>query len=154
MNDRRRRTPTDLKAALASVLGLDDPTEDQVVAAVESLTTPADAVPAMAVPEGAVLVDEGVLAELRRKAEDGVAALAQIDATRRDHAIVTAQTEGRISAATAPVWRERMDADEEGTTALLATLPANTIPVQEIGHSGDETETGPSLTEIWAEKGA
>jgi len=135
----------DMKAALAAVLGLDtDSTEDQVVAAVKArIAEPTQAeAPAPAVPKGTTLVDDGVLAELREKAEAGVRAEAALAQTRRDDAIKKAKAEGRISAATAKTWRDQMDADEVGTMALLATLPVNTIPVAEIGHSDgvDEVE--------------
>ncbi len=135
---------SDLKAAMAAALGLDaDSTDEQIVAAVDALKAPRDEMPAITVPDGAVLVDQGVLDELKEKAEAGVAAQATLNAQRRDALISKAEAEGRITAASAKVWRDRMNADEAGVTALLDTLPTNVVPVAEIGHSdkvGDQIE--------------
>jgi len=139
-----------LRAALVAALGVDETsTDDQVVAAVEALKAPSTVAPAL--PDTTITVDAGVYAELVAKADAGASARAELDASRRDALITTALTEGRISAATSTIWRTRLDADETGVTALLATLPKNTVPVDEIGHSDTVDEsTVPSLADMWA----
>lgn len=94
------------------------------------------------IPEGTVLVDAGRFAELEAQAAAGAQARAQQNAERRDRLVATALAEGRISAANRAVWRERLDADEDGTTALLATLPkSGAVPTEEIGYTGGEDES-------------
>ena len=114
--------------------------EDILAALDEVLAEQADDTPA--VPEGTVLVDAGRFAELEAQAAAGAQARAQQDAERRDRLVATALTEGRISAANRAIWRERLDADEDGTTALLATLPkSGAVPTEEIGYTGGEDES-------------
>ena len=94
------------------------------------------------IPEGTVLVDAGRFAELEAQAAAGAQARAQQDAERRDRLVATALAEGRISAANRAIWRERLDADEAGTAALLATLPkSGAVPTEEIGYTGGEDES-------------
>ena len=117
--------------------------EDILAALDEALAERADeTAPTASIPEGTVLVDAGRFAELEAQAAAGAQARAQQDAERRDRLVATALTEGRISAANRAVWRERLDADEDGTTALLATLPkSGAVPTEEIGYTGGEDES-------------
>ncbi|MGO5294808.1 hypothetical protein ACTQ0H_09325, partial [Collinsella sp. LCP21S3_A3] len=45
-------------------------------------------------------------------------------------------TEGRIAPARRDHWLAQLNADEEGASAILASLAPNTIPMSEIGHAG------------------
>ena len=49
--------------------------------------------------------------------------------------VATALEEGRITANSQSHFRSLLDIDEDGTTAVLASLAKNTVPVEEIGHS-------------------
>jgi ATP-dependent protease ClpP protease subunit len=125
-----------LTAGIRERLGVTDAnaSEEQLLAALdERLTQPANTI--TEAPAGTVLVDEGRLAELEAAAQAGVRALAQQDSDRRDRLVTEALSEGRISAATRDTWRAQLDANESVTTALLASLPKNTVPVAELGHS-------------------
>ena len=135
-----------LKADILQRLGVTDANADDatILAALdEALEERADeTAPTASLPEGTVLVDAGRFAELEARAADGAQARAQQAAARRDRLVATALTEGRISAATRAVWRERLDVDEEGTSALLATLPkSGAVPTEEIGYTGGESES-------------
>ena len=91
-------------------------------------------------PEGARIVDAAAFAELQAQAAEGVAARAEQNAARRDGIIKAALQDGRIAPAGRDAWRTQLDKDEDGATALLASLPTNTIPVAEIGHSDSVDE--------------
>jgi phage I-like protein len=82
-----------------------------------------------------VTLSQGQYDELVANGEAGKAALAQIDAQRRDGIITTALSEGRLAPADQATWRAQLDKDEAGTVALLATLAAGTVPVTPIGHA-------------------
>jgi ATP-dependent protease ClpP protease subunit len=127
-------------AGLRERLGMNaDASEEQLLAALdERLTQPANTI--TEAPAGTVLVDEGRFRELEAAAQAGVQALAQQDGVRRDRVIAAALADGRISAATQGDWRAALDADEDRTASLLGSLPKNTIPVAEIGHS-DQPES-------------
>ena len=131
---------------LRSRLGVTNAEADEatILAALdEALVERADeTAPTASIPEGTVLVDAGRFAELEAQAAAGAQARAQQDAERRDRLVATALTEGRISAANRAIWRERLDADEDGTAALLATLPkSGAVPTEEIGYTGGEDES-------------
>ncbi|MDR2294694.1 MAG: Clp protease ClpP [Microbacterium sp.] len=87
-----------------------------------------------ALPEGVVAIDATVLADLQRNAQMGAEARIEQDRTRRDGIVSTALQEGRITAASRDHFRALLDSDEAGTTATLASLAKNTVPVEEIGH--------------------
>lgn len=77
----------------------------------------------VSVPEGAVLIDAGQLAELQANAEMGVAArTAQIEEARTRF-IGDAVQAGRIPPARADFWREMHVHDPEGTEATIAAFP-------------------------------
>ena len=135
-----------LKADILKRLGVTDANADDatILAALdEALEERADeTAPTASIPEGTVLVDAGRFAELEAQAAAGAQARAQQDAERRDRLVATALNEGRISAANRAIWRERLDADEDGTAALLATLPkSGAVPTEEIGYTGGEDES-------------
>lgn len=128
---------------LRSRLGLNAEADEATILAAldEALVERADET-APPIPEGTVLVDAGRFAELEAQAAAGAQARAQQNAERRDRLVATALAEGRISAANRAIWRERLDADEDGTTALLATLPkSGAVPTEEIGYTGGEDES-------------
>lgn len=133
-----------LKADILQRLGVTDANADDatILAALDEALEERSDEQAPPIPEGTVLVDAGRFAELEAQAADGAQARAQQNAERRDRLVATALTEGRISAATRAVWRERLDVDEEGTSALLATLPkSGAVPTEEIGYTGGEDES-------------
>lgn len=145
--NRKESVMTDtLKADILQRLGVTDANADDatILAALdEALEERADeTAPTASIPEGTVLLDAGRFAELEARAAAGAQARAQQDAERRDRLVATALTEGRISADNRKIWRERLDADEDGTTALLATLPkSGAVPTEEIGYTGGEDES-------------
>lgn len=141
-----------IKAGLAKRLGITDAAaadlsdEELFEALDEVLEEQADSTPEPApIPEGAVLIEAGALATLQSNAEAGVTALAAQTAARRDQVIQAALTTGRITVAQAPDWRAQLDRDEAGITALIASFPANTIPVVPIGVSDGLTSAEDAL---------
>lgn len=132
----------DLKAGLRERLGVTDAAASDVtlLGALDTKLTETPATTITAPPEGTVLVDAEVFATLQTNAAAGLEAREQQISDRRDGVVRNALKEGRIAAASSEKWRELLDKDEDGTTALLATLPKNTVvPVAEIGHSDDIT---------------
>ena len=132
----------DLQAGLRERLGVTDasPSDETLLAALdEALTEQADTARTITVtpvlPDGAQIVDAAAFADLQARAEAGDAAIESQTSDRRDAIIKAAIEDGRIAPASRTTWRTGLDKDEDGTTALLTSLPKNTIPVAETGHS-------------------
>lgn len=85
------------------------------------------------VPEGTVLIDAGMLAQIKADGAAGREALDAIAKARREGIVDRAVREGRISNANRATWLASLERDEDGAVALLASLDANTHPVTEIG---------------------
>lgn len=138
-----------IKAGLRERLGVTDAeaSDETLLAALDQvLEEQADTPAASAViPAGTTLVDNSVLAELQRNAQSGAEARAQQISDRRDGKIATALQEGRITAASADHFRAMLDADEDSSTQLLASLAPNTVPVDEIGHADGEKSAEDAL---------
>ena len=59
----------------------------------------------------------------------------------RDAIVDAAVADGRIAPANRDVWRARLDENESGTAALLATLtPSKVVPVAPVGYTGGEED--------------
>lgn len=146
-----------LKAGLRNRLGITDAeaSEDAILAALdEALAEQAEPATITPIPEGAVVVDKAALAELQAAAAEGVAARQEQNTARRDGIIAAAIADGRIAPAASKTWREQLDKDEDGVKALLDSMPKNTLPMNEIGHS-DEVENAEDALLVaagWAEK--
>ena len=74
-----------------------------------------------------VTLSQGQYDDLVRGANAGKAALAALDAQRRDQIITTALSEGRLRPSDQEAWRTALDRDEDNTVALLNTLPAQQV---------------------------
>ncbi|MGO5554231.1 head maturation protease, ClpP-related [Segatella copri] len=128
-----------LMAGLRERLGMTDADADEgaVLAALdEALEERAEPAPTAALPEGVVAVDAATLADLQSAAADARSLRAERDAERRTSLVASAITEGRIPPARRDHWLAQLNADEEGASAILASLAPNTIPMSEIGHAG------------------
>lgn len=151
-NTNRKETVVEYDEILTGLrtrLGISDvdASAESIMAALdETLAEQAEAVGSVVVdvtsnlPEGTQIVDAAAFAELQAQAAEGVAARAEQNAARRDGIIKAALQDGRIAPAGRAEWRAQLDKDEAGATALLASLPTNTIPVAEIGHSDSVDE--------------
>ncbi|MCC4906964.1 head maturation protease, ClpP-related [Microbacterium sp. cx-59] len=142
----------DLKAGLAKRLGVTDAaaSDDVLLSALDGKLdeqpAPAATDAAPPIPKGAVVMDGTALEELRAQAALGVQARNEQISDRRDGIVAKALGEGRITAESRDSWREQLDKDEEGITALLNKFPKNTaLPVAELGHSDDVTDAESSL---------
>ena len=131
-------------AGVAGRLGLTDPeaSEDAILVALDEALT-AQATPT--IPDGAIVVDKAAYAALQGDAAAGRKAMDAIDAGRRDAIIADALGTGRITAASKEAWRAQLDKDEEGIAAIIASMPENTVPVAEIGHSDALTSADDAL---------
>jgi hypothetical protein len=140
------RTPmTDEQlAVLRSALKLPDDADQEAVTAamIESLAKPADppADPApdapAALPEGTVAVDQAKFDQLVAAAARGEQARAQQERDAREAIVTAAIKDGRIAPVNKDHWIGLLERDPEGHGKFLASMPANTVPVAEIGHSG------------------
>lgn len=139
----------DLQAGLRERLGITDADASDVTLlgafdlALEQARAENTTVTVTATPEGTTLIDHGVLSQLQQDAAAGREAREAQVSDRRNSIVQSAIDDGRISPATRDSWRAQLDKDEDGVSALLASLPKNTIPVAELGHSDDAiTEEG------------
>ena len=72
---------------------------------------------------------------------DGCTRLVSKITKDRDAIADAAVADGRISPANRAVWRARLDENQEGTSALLATLtPSKAVPVTTVGYTGGEDD--------------
>ena len=135
----------DLTAGLRTRLGITDAaaTDEALLAALD--TTLATSTPTPTAPEGTVLIDSTVLAGLQSDAAQGRTAREEQVSARRDGIVTAAVSEGRITPASRDTWRAQLDANEDGTVALLASLAVNTVPVSEIGHGDGVASTEDTL---------
>ncbi|MBB3040140.1 head maturation protease, ClpP-related [Hoyosella altamirensis] len=89
-----------------------------------------------------VTVDRATLRELQDAARYGMAARTREAAAARAARVDQAIAENRITRAARDRWIERMEADEEDTTARLNRIPKDTIPRNEIGHAAPTDDDG------------
>lgn len=114
----------------------DDADVDTALAAIaEALQEQADAPQNTPRPEGTILVDEAAFADLQAQAALGVKAHQAQMAAHRESVLDDAVRTGRISPAARDSWAALLVRDDTAE-ATLAGLPANTIPVVELGHVG------------------
>lgn len=121
----------------------DDADIDTITAAItEALQEQADPpaeTSASQIPEGAVLVDQTALDELRAQAQAGAEARAQQAAEHREHVLDDAVRTGRIAPAARASWAALLERDPSNE-AVITDLSPNTVPVAEVGHAGGTTE--------------
>ena len=150
-NQKEELTVSDtIKAGLRERLGVTDAdaSDEMLLAALdEALTEQAssEATTVAVIPEGTQLIDSTVLAELQRDANAGREARDEQISARRDSIIADALREGRITAASRDTWRAQLDKDEEGIRDILAAMPKNTVPVDEVGHAAGEMSAEDAL---------
>lgn len=135
-----------LKAGLRERLGMTDAevSDEAALAALdEALAERAEpaAAAVATLPDGALVVDKAVHEQLVADAAKGRQAAETLDAQRRDGIIAAALSDGRIAPASRAAWRAQLDKDEDGTKALLESMPKNTVPVTELGHADDTKST-------------
>ena len=95
-----------------------------------------------ALPEGVVTIDATTLEEIRSQAQAGVQALERQRVADRDRVVDQAIQSGKFAASRRDHFIALMDADPEGTRAVIDSLADNTIPVAEIGFdAGTDTVT-------------
>ena len=102
--------------------------EDILAALDEALAEQADPTPTAGLPAGVVAIETGVLDQLKADASAGRQALANQQAAHRDLLITNALKAGKITAAQRQQWRDALDKDEAGITALLGNMAAS-VPV-------------------------
>lgn len=114
----------------------DDADVDTALAAIaEALQEQADPQPTASTPEGTVLVDQAAFADLQAQAALGAQAREQQMAAHREQVLDDAVRTGRIAPSARKGWAALL-LERPTAEATLAELPANTIPVTEIGHVG------------------
>ena len=139
-----------LKDGLRERLGVTDSviSDEQLLAAVdEALAEQVTDTPT--VPDGTVLIDSAVLTDLQASAALGRKASEAQDDSRRAAIVDSAVQDGRIAPASRDTWITSLNANEEGTTALIASLAKNLVPVSEIGTSDEPSEADSLYALAW-----
>ncbi|WP_104084240.1 head maturation protease, ClpP-related [Cryobacterium sp. Y11] len=150
-----RKDPLDmsdiLKAGLLERLGVTDSaiTDESLLAAVDVVLDQATAPTVSAVPAGTVLIDSAVLSDLQASAALGRKASEAQDSARRAAIVDSAVADGRIAPASRDLWLTNLAASEEGTTAVIASLSKNTVPVTEIGTADEPTAASSLYAAAW-----
>lgn len=140
----------DFKATLRERLGVTDAlaSEETLIAALDealSEQTEPKAAAVATLPDGALVVDRAAHEQLVADAAKGRQAAETLDSQRRDGIVTAALQDGRIAPTSREAWRAQLDKDEDGTKALLESMPKNTVPVAEIGESGPEATADDAL---------
>ena len=140
-----------LKAGLRERLGVTDAaiSDEQLLAAVDEVLAEQVTDTAPAVPAGTVLIDSTVLTDLQASAALGRKASEAQDNSRREAIVDSAVQDGRIAPASRDTWIASLNANEEGTTALIASLAKNLVPVSEIGTSDEPSEADSLYALAW-----
>jgi hypothetical protein len=140
-----------LKAGLRERLGVTDSaiSDELLLAAVDEALAEQVTDTAPAVPAGTVLIDSTVLTDLQASAALGRKASEAQDNSRREAIVDSAVQDGRIAPASRDTWIASLNANEEGTTALIASLAKNLVPVAEIGTSDEPSEADSLYARAW-----
>lgn len=153
-------TYEELREALVERLGVDgaEVTDEELLEALDEALADdegdddgdggepgASASVAPVLPEGVEMIDSAVLAALREAAESGQAAAEAAAVARREGLVQAAVAAGRIAPASRGAWLDQLAKDEEGASALLASLAPNTIPVAEVGLADAEASSEDAL---------
>ncbi len=135
-----------LPEKLAEALGIDaSADEDAIAAAWETFTANAEQaktdleqkVAASAPPAGVVQLDNQQYEQLVAAAEAGQRAEARQMAEDREHLVMAAVRDGRITPASKADWGKALEVDPGGhNKTALAGLKPGLIPVVEAGHTG------------------
>ena len=143
----------DIKKGLVDRLGITDvdATEETILAALdEALAERAEPAQEFTAPEGTTLIEASALAELQAQARQGAEAREQQIAERRTGIVDSAIRDGKIPPARREHWLAQLAADEEGTSQVLASLAAGTIPLAPAGFTGGVVESSDEDTRIFA----
>ncbi|MGI5423068.1 phage protease [Actinomadura luteofluorescens] len=106
---------------------------------------------ATSLPPGTVAIDETTLQQLRRDAQEGVAARAQQKREARDRALDDAIKAGKFPPARREHWATYWDRDEEGAKAAITDLAEGLVPVKDVGEPGGEpTETFDDIDRLFS----
>ena len=139
--------PDTLIQGLRERLGISPETElddAQALAALdEALAERASdaAAPKFTPPPGTVVLDAAQYEALKAGAEDGARARADQVKARREQLVDAAVSAGQIPAARRDHWLTQLAVDEEGTAPVLASLPKDTIPLEDRGITGGVDES-------------
>lgn len=155
-SERKEPTVASLNESALQKLGLDaDADEGAVEAAINSLAEradkPAEAAPQVEAPAaeptaeevtkiaakyGLTVVDKAVHDSLTADVKELKAIREQQIRAANDQLISDALRVGKIAPASKENWQGLLESDRDRAVALLATLPANSVPVTERGHAG------------------
>lgn len=155
-----RREPDEMDSAkIKEALGLDpNASDDDVLAAITAsrqqtpdpvpaptpspVPAPAPAaVPVAASGSGVVVLDQSVVEEMRRQAEQGAIAFEQMRKNERDTVIQAAINDGKFAPGRKRHWEQLWDADPEGTRTQIENLAPNLVPLQAAGFAGGDEFT-------------
>lgn len=92
--------------------------------------------PTTDVPQGTVLIEAAVLADLQANAAQGAQARAQQVAEHRARIVDSAIADGRITPARRDHWLAALNADQEGAEQTLAGLAKGLVPLTPQGYAG------------------
>lgn len=101
---------------------------------------------------GLVLVDGVAYAETVQAAAKGAQAWDRQQADHRNRLLDTAIGSGRIAPSQREHFAALLEADPVGTETLLAQLAPGIVPVNELGHAGEPTDTADGdtlLAQLW-----
>lgn len=144
----------EVTAAVAALLAIpptptvDKPADDKPAATTRPAgdkpepqpTEPSKQLVEIAAAANAVVLDSGVWKQAQEQIAQGVAAANQLREMDRDNLLNAATADGRIPPANRASWAAMWDKDPKGTTAVIASLKRNTVPISASGYAGGDDD--------------
>lgn len=94
----------------------------------------------VAASAGAVVLDAGVWKQAQEQIALGVQAASRLREQERETLLLGAVKDGRIPPASRAHWAALWDRDPKGTTAIVASLKRNLVPIEASGYDTDADE--------------
>jgi len=139
-------------AKLREALGLSsDASDDDILAAIAAgrqstdpapEPTPEPATPPaapVAAGSGVVILDQSIVTEMQRQAQQGAAAFETMRKNERDSIIAAAIHDGKFAPARKEHWERLWDADPDGTRTQIENLAKGLVPLAASGYGGGES---------------
>lgn len=154
VNNRKEGDMPTLKEVLATRLGTAaDVTDETLVAALDEALaeqTEAGGGSAIEARAGVVTVDADRFAAMQAQSAEFEAYLTQRKAEDKTAYLDKAMADGKFPPSKLSQYEELFDAAEQQARALIDAMPANVIPVAEVGHDGDAVNQDDHTTALTA----
>lgn len=145
--DKEAEMPQGDPAKFREALGLEDASDDEVMAALEeagfttSSIEPGEAVPVAAAAPGTIILASSVWEDTQNTIKNLQSFVERADRNDRDQVLAQAVQDGKFTPAQKPHFSRLWDADPKGTRAVIDSLMKNSaLAIAASGYSGEGTD--------------